>query len=214
MEQQDIDLLTELVQTLTNDVTELKQLVADQPKPTTLLDAKSSLEKVANAVNGLRDEVSQLKSQTETSAPADLTPQFESLAQLIRQRPEYRLSQYVQYGGYVFGLLVLLLVVMSWLALNLRQERDSYETSDWKWRNLRQVDPLYVRKIDSTYSVYDQIPDGKELAEFKQWIVQQEQADATRVAAHEAAEQAKAMNAQADQLEGKKMTRGNKKEQP
>ena len=212
MEQQDIDLLTELVQTLTNDVTELKQLVADQPKPTTLLDAKSSLEKVANAVNGLRDEVSQLKGQNETSAPADLTPQFDALAQLIRQRPEYRLSQYVQYGGYVFGLLVLLLVGMSWLALDWRHERNDFEVSDWKWRHLRQVDPVYVRNIDSTYSVASQTNDGKEIATLQQWIIQQEQADATRAAAREATERARAMNAQADQLEGKNMTKGKKKE--
>lgn len=212
MEQQDIDLLTELVQTLTNDVTELKQLVANQPKPTTLLDARSSLEKVANAINGLRNEVDTLKDQKEASAPADLTPQFDALAQLIRQRPEYRLSQYVQYGGYVFGLLVILLVGMSWLALSWRSERNGFEVSDWKWRNLRQVDPVYVRKIDSTYAVSSQANEGKDLADFQQWIIQQEQADATREAAHKAAEQAKVMNAQADQLERKALTKGKKKD--
>ncbi|MFD2938345.1 hypothetical protein [Spirosoma flavum] len=207
-----MDLLTELVQTLTNEVTELKLLVADQPKPTTLLDAKSSLEKVATAIDGLRAGIDSLKLQKEASVPTDLTPQFDALAQLIRQRPEYRLSQYVQYGGYVFGLLVILLMGMSWLALDWRSERREFEVSDWKWRNLRQVDPVYVRKIDSTYTVSSQVNGGKDLADFHQWIIQQEQADATREAAHQAAEQAKAMNAQADQLEQKALTTGKKKE--
>lgn len=202
-EQGDIDLLAELVQTLTKDVTELKKLVIDQPKPTTLLDARSSLEQVADAINGLREEVSKLEQQKEANAPADLTPRFDALAQLIRQRPEYRLSQYVQYGGYVFGLLVILLVGMSWLALSWRSERSEFEASDWKWRHLRQIDPIYVRNIDSTYRVASQTNDGKEIATLQQWIMQQEQADLTREAAREAVQQAKAMNAQADQLEGK-----------
>ena len=69
-----------------------------------------------------------------------------------------------------------------------------------------------MRKIDSTYAVASQVKDGKDLADFHQWIIQQEQADVTREAAHQAAEQAKAMNAQADELEQKALTKGKKKE--
>lgn len=201
MEQQDIDLLTELVQTLTNDVTELKQLVADQPKPTTLLDAKSSLEKVATAINGLRDRID--SQQKGASAPTDFTPHFDTLGQLIRQRPEYHLSQYVRYGGYVFGLLVILLVGITWLALDWKRERDeyapAYEQANWRVRYTKQANPDFYAYMEGVFA--------KETLKVQQWTLEQEQADQKRDLARQAAEQAKAMNAQADRLEGKASTK-------
>jgi hypothetical protein len=211
MEQQDVELLTELVQSLTNDVAALKTMVASQPKPTTLLDARSSLEKVANAINGLRADVDALKQQPSSPVPIDLSPQFDALSRQIRQRPEYRLSQYVQYGGYVFGLLVIILMGMSWLAFAWKSERDkyqpAYEQANWRLRYTKQANPDYYSFMEAKF---------KDTAIY-QWISEQEEADQKRELAREAAEQAKALSRQANELEGKSFpnrtgARGKKKE--
>ena len=197
--EQDVELLTELVQRLTNDVAELKKLVASQPQPTTLLDAKSSLEKVANAINGLRNDMQAGKPQPPTGASLDLRPQFDALSQQIRQRPEYRLSQYVRYGGYVFGLLVILLAGVTWLALDWKRERDAYapvyEAAHWRVRYTQQANPDFYAYMEGVFA--------KDASKVQQWTLEQEQADQKRDLARQAAEQAKAMNAQADRLEGK-----------
>lgn len=203
--EQDVELLTELVQSLTNDVAELKKMVAGQPQPTTLLDAKSSLEKVANAINGLRNDIQAVKSQPPMTAPVDLGPQFDALSQQIRQRPEYRLSQYVQYGGYVFGLLVVVLMGMSWLAFEWKSERDdykpAYEAANWRLRFTKQVNADYYNFMEAKFK------DGA----IYQWISEQEEADQKRELAREAAEQAKALARQANELENKPTTQGKKK---
>ena len=62
---------------------------------------------------------------------------------------------------------------------------------------MRQVNAEYATKLDGVFAS-DSVSEPN-----KVWIIQQEQADATREAARRAAEQAKAMNAQADKLEGK-----------
>lgn len=202
--EQDVELLTELVQSLTNDVAELKKMVAGQPQPTTLLDAKSSLEKVAQAINGLRKDINEGK-QAPTATPLDLRPQLEALSQQIRQRPEYRLSQYVRYGGYVFGLLVVLLVGVTWLALDWKGERDeykpAYEQANWRLRYTKQANPDYYSFMEAKF---------KE-AGLTDWVVQQEEADQKRALAREAAEQAKALANQANELENKPTTKGKKK---
>ncbi|SFF34020.1 hypothetical protein [Spirosoma endophyticum] len=197
------ELVGELLQSLIEEVKKLETKLDKLPNQTPP-DYRASIDALTKAVQGLQD-------QAKSTAPgidlSPLTSRLDRLEQAHRQSPERKMSQYLQVGAYGFGLMVVLLVTVTWQAWSLRRERSEFEVSDWKWRNLRQVDPIYVRKIDSTYTVSSQVNEGKELADFQQWIIQQEQADATRVAAQKAAEQAKAMNAQADQLEGKASTK-------
>lgn len=203
MESQEAELLAELVQTLTKDVAELKKLVADQPKPTAPPDLRPTLEKLASALNELRNEVGEL-SERPTPAPAPavdlstITSRFDGLERLIRQRPEYKMSQYVQYGAYAFGLMVVLLATSVWLALSWRSERDEYAQAytqdNWRVRYTKQADPDYYNFMEAKF---------KEPG-LTQWVVEQEEADQKRELARQAVEQAKAMNDQADQLEGKK----------
>jgi hypothetical protein len=200
-------LITELLNGLTKDIEELKTRVGKLPTQTPA-DYGASLDGLTKAVQALQQQVKQAPAAVDLSA---ITSRLDRIEQLSRQHPDRKASQYVQVGALASGLMAVLLGIVTWLALSWRSERSAFEVSDWKWRNLRQVDPVYVRKIDSTYAVASQVKDGKDLADFHQWIIQQEQADATREAAHQAAEQAKAMNTQADELEQKASTKRRKK---
>ncbi|AUD06789.1 hypothetical protein CWM47_36050 [Spirosoma pollinicola] len=200
-------LITELLKGLTKDIEELKTRVGKLPTQTSA-DYGASLDGLTKAVQALQQQVKQAPAAVDLSA---ITSRLDRIEQLSRQHPDRKASQYVQVGALASGLMAVLLGIVTWLALSWRSERSAFEVSDWKWRNLRQVDPVYVRKIDSTYAVASQVKDGKDLADFHQWIIQQEQADATREAAHQAAEQAKAMNTQADELEQKASTKRRKK---
>lgn len=196
---QETELLTELVQRLTEDVAEVKQLLADQPKPTTLLDARSTLEKVANAVNGLRNEVNELKQQKPQATSVDITPlisQLQSLREEVRRSPANRITKGVQYG---LGLLILSLLttgVLAYYATKWKAERDSLVASDWKWRVVRQDAPVYAAELDNAFA-------HDSAYYYEKRVVELEQADVARLAAKKAAEQAKAMNEKADKLEGK-----------
>lgn len=190
------DLISELLQGLTTDMEKLRHQVGKLPvqSPT---DYRATIEQLTQAVQALGQEPPK-------AAAVDLTgisTQLDRIEKQHYQHPDYQMSRAVQYGSYAFGVLVVLLVGMSVLGLHWRSERNDFEVSDWKWRNERQADPVYVSKIDSTYAVYSQADGQKELTALKAWIVRQEQADATRAAAAEAAQQAKAMSAQADELE-------------
>lgn len=199
-------LISELLTGLTKDVAALKTRVEKLPTQTPT-DYGASIEGLTKAVQEMQKQSQQAPAAIDLST---ITARLDRIEQVSRQRPEYKMSQYVQYGAYAFGLMVILLATSVWYAHTWRSERNGFEASDWKWRNLRQVDPVYVRRIDSTYSVESQTNDGRGLVGLHRWIIQQEQADATRQAAQETAEQAKAMNAQADKLEGKKPTKGKK----
>jgi len=199
--EQEVMLLTELMQGITRDVATLKTMVSNQPQPAAPVDIRPTLEQVAQALQGVRQDVRQLASKpVSTEGAPDLRPQLEVLRQELRQRPEYRMSQYVQYGAYAFGLMVVLLVGISWLAFDWRQERDQYAQSytwaNWRLRYLKQAEPQYYQAIEGKFNA-----DANGVG---QWIEQQEQADATREAARQAAEQAAALTKQANQLEGKK----------
>jgi len=199
--QQQKTLLTELVEGLTNSVAELKAMMVNQPKPTTLLDARSTLEKVANAINGLRDQVAKLieaKPQAPTVESAEILRELQAMRQAIRKSPANQITKAVQYGAVLLVVSLLTTGVLAYYAAKWKDERDAFEVSNWKWRAVRQVDAAYADKVDQAFETDSSSQDDKV------WIIQQEQADATREAARRAAEQAKAMNAQADELEGKK----------
>lgn len=207
MEPQEVELLTELVQRLTQDVAEVKQLLANQPKPTTLLDARSTLEKVANAVNGLRSEIGDLKQQKPPATSVDLSPltsQLQSLREEVRRSPANRITKGVQYG---LGLLIVSLIstgILAYYAMKWKDERDQFEVSDWKWRTVRQDGPAYATQLDGAFA-------HDSASYYQQRVLQLEQADATREAARKASEQAKALSEQANQLEGKGQSKRRKK---
>jgi len=194
------ELITELLQALTDDVKDIKKEVRKSPTQPSV-DYGPRLEALTKAVEALSDRLKQAPASPDPSA---ITAQLDRIEHNSRQHPDRKASQYVQIGAYTSGLMALLLILMTWLALSWRSERNAFEASDWKWRNLRQNDPVYVGRIDSTYSVASQASDDKELAGYHQWIIQQEQADVTREAARQAAEQAASLTKQANQLEGDK----------
>ncbi|MCX6214885.1 hypothetical protein [Spirosoma sp.] len=197
------ELLGELLEGLTRDVKALQTKVGQLPT-TTPPDYRESLQALAKSVQ-------ELQGKAPTQAPAstvDLNPvlsRLERMEQQIRQRPEYTMSQYVRYGAYAFGLMVVLLVGVTWLALSWRSEREDYAQAyahdNWRVRYTKQADPDYYNFMEAKF---------KEPG-LTQWVVEQEAADEKRELAREAAEQAKSLTQEANQLEGKPMTKGKKK---
>lgn len=204
-------LLREMVEELTKDVTNLiKLLTTKETKPATLPDLQPFLQRVADAIKELREQAKTLadqKPQPQAQAfdSGELLAELRTLRQEIRKSPAHRISKAVQYGA---GLLVVSLIltgVLAYYVTKWKDERDAFEVSDWKWRAVRQVDPVYAAKVDADFAADSTLKFNKD------WILQQEQADATREAARQAAEQAKAMNEQADKLEGKSGPKSEKK---
>ncbi|GAB2565055.1 hypothetical protein [Spirosoma aerophilum] len=197
------ELVGELLEGLTKDVKALQTKVGQLPTATPP-DYRESIHALAKSVQEL-----QSKAPTQAPAPAiDLTPvlnRLERIEQQIRQRPEYTMSQYVRYGAYAFGLMVVLLVGVTWLALSWRSEREDYAQAyahdNWRVRYTKQADPDYYNFMEAKF---------KEPG-LTQWVVEQEAADEKRELAREAAEQAKSLTQQANQLEGKSTTKGKKK---
>ena len=199
---------TKKVQASDDLVGELLQGVLDEMK--TLKESMSKLaskEQVEKALDLLEKRLTTVSS---TPAEDTITPvkeEFKQLRQLIRQRPEYTMSQYVRYGGYMFGLMVMLVAGLSWLTLDWKGERDrfreAYWTADWRVRFVKQQDPGFYGYIEGQFS--------KDPAGVSKWIVEQEQADEKRALAAQAAEQAKALAEQANQLEGKGRVKSKKK---
>ena len=194
------ELIAELLRALSKDVAAFKAKIEKLPTQAPA-DHNASLEGLSKAVEQLQRTVqglaSEAKQASSSSEPSAITAQLDRIEQLSRQHPDRKASQYVQIGAYASGLMAVLLILMTWLALSWRSERNAFEASDWKWRNLRQVDPVYVAQTDSVYQGASQASDGKEMAGYQRWIIQQEQADATREAARQAVEQAAALTKQA-----------------
>ncbi|GAB3743699.1 hypothetical protein [Spirosoma lituiforme] len=195
------ELVGELLEGLTKDVRALQTKVGQLPTATPP-DYRESIHALARSVQ-------ELQGKAQTQAPAiDLSPvlsRLERIEQQIRQRPEYTMSQYVRYGAYAFGLIVMLLVGVTWLALSWRSEREDYAQAyahdNWRVRYTKQADPDYYNFMEAKF---------KEPG-LTQWVVEQEAADEKRELAREAAEQAKSLTQQANQLEGKSTTKGKKK---
>lgn len=196
------ELITELLQALTNDVDGLKKW-AKQVPTTPAPDHQANLDQLTTAIE-------QLRQQNKTSAPAlidtgAINAQLARIEQRIQKSPEYRAGQYVKWGAYASGLMVVLLMSMTGLALKWKVERDKFEVSDWKWRAVSQEQGQYGTKLDGMFAT------DSTAQRSQQWILEQEQADATREAAQKAQAKAAAMNAQADKLEGKKRPIGKKR---
>jgi len=194
-------LITELLTELVKDVAALKIRVDKLPtqSPT---DYRTSIEGLTEAVQETQKKFKQDPVAIDLNT---ITTQLDRIELVSRQRPEYTLSQYVRYGGYVFGLMIVLVVGLTWLALDWKEERDefraAYWQADWRIRYTKQANPDYYHFMEAQFKdngVYT-------------WIGEQEEADQKRALAREAAEQAKALSRQANELEGKEMTKGKKK---
>jgi hypothetical protein len=199
------ELISELLEALTNDVKTLQAQVDKLPTqaPT---DYKTSIEGLTKAVQELQTGSKQAPPAMDLSA---ITARLDRIEQVSRQRPEYKMSQYVQYGAYAFGLMIILLVTSVWYAHTWRSERDQYAQAytqdNWRVRYTKQVNPEYYSYMEGAYT--------KDPDSFKKWTAEQEQADQKRELAREAAAQAKALSDQANRLEGKPTTKGKKKGQ-
>ncbi|WP_020603178.1 hypothetical protein [Spirosoma spitsbergense] len=195
------DLVSELLQGVLDDIKGLKQSVS-QLATNDAPDYGEELKTLARAVESLKQQPGPASSESN-----QLSERFSQLEQLIRQKPDYKVSQYVRYGGYVFGLMVMLVAGLTWLALDWKGERDrfrdAYWTADWRVRYLKQQDPNFYNYIEGLFT--------KDPAGVGQWVVEQEQADEKRALAAQAAEQAKALSDQANQLERKPRVKGKKK---
>jgi hypothetical protein len=195
------DLVGELLDGVLSDVKKLTESVSK-------LASKDDLNKLAKAVTSLEKQLTTAPPTTPAvNELAQVQEEFSQVKQLIRQRPDYTMSQYVRYGGYMFGLMVVLVAGLTWLALDWKGERDrfraAYWTADWRVRYLKQQDPNFYNYIEGLFT--------KDAAGVSKWVVEQEQADEKRALAAQAAEQAKALSDQANQLEGKPRVKGKKK---
>jgi hypothetical protein len=193
-------LLKEMVEGLTSDMAKLIKLITERPEPPTPPDLQPFLERVATAINGLRDQVKKLpepKPQAEPVESTQVLAELRAIRQDIRKSPANRITKAVQYGT---GLLIVSLLttgILAYYATKWKSERDGFEVSDWKWRAVRQDGEDYAIRMDGAFT------DDSTAESYKKRIVEMEQAD-------RAAEQAKTMNAQADKLEGKKVVKTKK----
>lgn len=198
------ELIGELLQALTNDVQELKTWTKKQPS--TSPDYTTQLQQLNGNLDRLRQQMT-----TPASSPApvvDLNPlrtQLDRIEDRIQKSPEYRAGEWVKWGALATGVMAVLLAITTILAYQWKTERDEWEASShwatWRLRYTKQVDPQFYNFVESKFA--------KDAQQTGIWIEQQEQADAKREAARRAQEQAAAMNAQADKLEGKKKSRKN-----
>jgi hypothetical protein len=194
-------LITELLAGLAKDINALKSRVEKLPTQPPA-DYGASIAGLTKAVQELQSQVKPAPAAVDLSG---ITMRLDRMEQQSRQRPDYKMSRYVQYGAYSFGLMVVLLVAMTWFALRWRSERDEYAQAytqdNWRVRYTKQANPDYYSYMEAQF---------KDTAIYK-WIGEQEEADQKRELAREAAEQAKALSRQANELEGKEMTKGKKK---
>lgn len=195
------ELVGELLQALIEDVKRL-QLKLDKLPTQASPDYRASINELTKAVQGLQNQ------SKPTPAAIDLSPitsRLDRFEQTNRRSPERKMSQYLQVGAYGFGLMVILLVTVTWYALSWRRERDEFQQAfaadNWRIRYTKQANPDYYSFMEAKF---------KDTAIYK-WIGEQEEADQKRELAREAAEQAKALSRQANELEGKEMTKGKKK---
>jgi len=198
--QQQKTLLAEVVESLTDEITKLAKLITDRPEPVPPLDLQPFLQRVADAINGLRGQIQKLVEAKPQAQPVESTQvlaELRAMRQDIRKSPANRINKAVQYGT---GLLIVSLLttgILAYYATKWKNERDTFEVSDWKWRYTQQANPEYAAFAE------DKFPGDSIKADLTQWVFEQESADQKREAARKAQEQAKVLSEQANQLEGK-----------
>lgn len=154
-EQPQKTLLAEMVESLTDDVAKLIKLLTDRPEPVAPPDLQPFLQRVADAINGLRSQVQKLTDANPQTQPVESTQilvELRAIRQDIRKSPANRINKAVQYGT---GLLIVSLLttgVLAYYATKWRNERDAFEVSDWKWRAVRQDGEDYAVRMDNAFS--------------------------------------------------------------
>lgn len=195
------ELISELLQALTNDVQSLKKQVAKLPTQPPA-DYRASIETLAQAVQALRQTPKVPAAAVDLSA---ITAQLGRIEQQGYQRPEYKMSRAVQFGSFAFGLIVILLGLMTYFGMTWKGERDRYEEAynrdNWRVRYTEQSNPGYFSFMEAQF---------KDDPEVYKWIVAQEEADQKRELAKKATEQAKALSDQAKRLESQAVQKGKK----
>ncbi len=196
------ELISELLQALTNDVQSIKKQVAKLPTQSPA-DYRVNLDKLTQVVQELGQ-----RSAKPTTAAVDLstiTAQLGRIEQQNRERPDYKMSRAVQVGSFAFGLIVVLLGLMTYLAMTWKGERDRYEQAynrdNWRVRYTEQANPSYFSFMEAQF---------KDDPEVYKWITAQEEADQKRELAKKATEQAKALSDQAKRLESQAVQKGKK----
>jgi len=197
------ELISELLQALTNDVQSLKKQVAKLPTQPPA-NYRASIEKIAQAVQELRQQPAKpIAAAVDLSA---ITAQLTRMEGQIRQRPEYKMSRAVQIGSFAFGLMAILLGLMTYYGWSWKGERDdyqqAYEHDNWRVRYTEQTNADFYSFMEAKF---------KDDQGVYKWITDQEQADQKRDLAKKASEQAKVLAGQAKRLEDGANTKGNKK---
>jgi translation elongation factor EF-1beta len=197
------ELISELLQALTNDVQSIQKQVAKLPTQPPA-DYRVNLDKLTQAVQELGQQ-----SAKPAAAAVDLsaiTAQLGRIEQQGYQRPEYKMSRAVQIGSFAFGLMAILLGLMTYYGWSWKGERDhyqqAYEHDNWRVRYTEQANPDYYSFMEAKF---------KDDSDVYKWIADQEEADQKRELAQKASEQAKALANQAKRLENGAATKGDKK---
>jgi hypothetical protein len=216
-QQPDNSLLADLLQSLIEEVAGVKKQMNSQPTPQAPPDLRPTLKRISESLDGMQSQIDQWDKLiiAPTPKPTAIMPQvvpqpvakvdtkaieaeLRAIRQELRQQPSHTMKRGVQIGTIMLGLAMFSLGILAYFAFSWKGERNAFEASDWKWRGARQEIPKYATERDNSWE------DDSIGIVNRKWVVDQEQADATRMAAQKAAEQAAAMNAQADELEGKK----------
>ena len=195
------ELISELLQALTNDVQSIKKQVTKLPTQPPA-DYRASIEKLAQAVQELRQTPKAPAAAVDLSA---ITAQLGRIEQQGYQRPEYKMSRAVQIGSFAFGLMAILLGLMTYYGWSWKGERDhyqqAYEHDNWRVRYTEQANPDYYSFMEAKF---------KDDTDVYKWIADQEEADQKRELAKKASEQAKALSDQAKRLESQAVQKGKK----
>ncbi|TDN39613.1 hypothetical protein E4631_23005 [Hymenobacter sp. UV11] len=186
------ELIGELLQGLTDDITSIKKTLAAQPGP---VDYRPSLEKLATAVGELHAQTKAVKPPVAAPAPAVNAQALEqqlrrAVAEEVRRNnPDYRVSK-----GVLVGMLALLVSfglngLMGWFLLDAQQARDRYRGGDWLYRGLRQVNPSQAASLQQTYQ--------HDASAFQVRVGELERADSIALQAAAFSQQARVLEAQA-----------------
>ena len=105
------ELISELLQALTNDVQKLSQQVDKLPTQPPA-NYRADIEGLTQAVQELRQQST--KSATAAVDLSAITARFDRIEQQIRQRPEFKMTLYTQIAALAFGLMAILLGVLSY----------------------------------------------------------------------------------------------------
>ncbi|MBO3273271.1 hypothetical protein [Hymenobacter defluvii] len=193
------DLIGELLQGLTQDVTSVKKSLAAQPHPQ---DYGPALEKLTASVLNLQQAVAKSAAASNAPTPAVATPMLDAsvleqqlrraVAEEIRRyHPDRPLTQAVRYGIWVF-IGVLGLLCLSWFGWwNAAQVRDHYARSNWFWRYTQQTSGAYAANVLASWR--------QDSASLQQRIEQAEAAELLRLQAQRKREEAATLEAQAAQ---------------